>query len=71
MKPWWKSRTIWFNTAAGGVAFMAADTGVTHHLPDWIASLYGTVVAAANVGLRFITTDPIVAQKLNDTPPPQ
>ncbi len=66
MKPWWKSKTIWFNAAAGGVGFLANQIQpISHHLPDWAATAYGAIVVAANVGLRFITTDPIIQQKLD------
>lgn len=67
MKPWWKSKTIWFNTAAGGVAYLAGQVdGVVHHLPSWAGQAYGAFVMAANVGLRFVTSDPIVLKKITD-----
>ena len=73
MKPklWWKSKTIWLNAAAGGVAFAAgawdAYSG-TLALPKGLVLLLGSLVAAANVGLRFVTTDPVVLKELGDDP---
>ena len=49
-----------------GVGFLANQiTPISHHLPDWAATAYGALIMAANVGLRFITTDPIIQQKLD------
>jgi hypothetical protein len=66
MKPWWKSRMIWLNGAAGAVAFIAgAWDDVGKHIPVWLTYSAGMIVAGANVALRFVTTDAIVAKVIN------
>jgi len=66
MKVWWKSKTIWFNAAAGGVGFIAAGWDqYAGTLPHWAAPLLGGLVMAANVGLRFITTDPVCLKQMD------
>lgn len=67
-KAWYKSRIIWFNAAAGGVAFMAAgwnELAGKLPLPEWLIWFGGGVVTAVNVGLRFITTDPVTLKRIN------
>lgn len=68
-KAWWKSKVIWFNTAAGGMAFLAAgwnEMAGKLPLPEWMVWLGGGIVAAANVGLRFITTNEVTVKKMED-----
>jgi len=68
-KAWWKSKVIWFNAAAGGVAFLAAgwaELSESLPLPKWLVWLGGGVVAAANIGLRFITTNEVTVKKMGD-----
>jgi hypothetical protein len=66
MKAWWKSKTIWLNTAAGGVAFLATSwDAISAHLPTWAGPTFGAVLAAANVGLRFVTSDPITLKQID------
>lgn len=65
-KVWWKSRIIWLNVGAGGVAFLAgAWSEIGSHIPKWLAYGAGTLVAAANVGLRFVTTDALITKRIN------
>lgn len=67
MKPWWMSRTIWLNVAAGvasaGAAVVWPD--VLDHAPKWVPTLIGMAWAGANVGLRFITTDELILKRIN------
>lgn len=66
MKPWWKSRIIWLNVAAGAVAFIAgAWPQIAMLIPKWLAYSAGALVAGANVGLRFITTDALLVKRIN------
>jgi len=53
-KPWYASRTMWFNLAAIllGVADQAAGAGIGG---PWLA----TGIAAANMALRTLTTGPL------------
>lgn len=65
-KQWWKSKTIWLNVAAGGIAYLAGQwDAVASHLPTWAGPAFGSLVAAANVGLRFVTTDALVLKRLD------
>lgn len=69
-KPWWRSKTIWFNAAAGGVAFIAGAWSAYADalpLPKWAVLVLGGVVAAVNVGLRFVTTDPVTLKRMDDS----
>ena len=67
VKPWWKSRIIWLNAAAGGVAFIAgAWSDIGAHIPKWLTYGAGALVAAANVGLRFVTTDALITKRINE-----
>jgi uncharacterized membrane protein HdeD (DUF308 family) len=64
MKPWYKSKTIWFNLSAGVVGVVAAS--VQAFAPFMSAThlgLFSLVVAAANVALRVITTEGVTTSK--------
>ena len=57
-KPFWRSKTFWFNVLAFVVA-VAAAFGYTGELPaDWQA-LVPAAVAIINIILRFITREPV------------
>lgn len=60
-KKWWRSRTIWLNVIAGGVAFAAGswDQFAQANLPQWAWYSGGVVLAMANIGLRLVTTTSI------------
>ena len=67
MKPWWKSRIIWLNAAAGGVSFIAAAwPDIGQLIPKWLSYSAGALVAAINVGLRFVTTDAVTLQHIDE-----
>lgn len=50
-KPWWKSKTVWLNVLAG-----AAELSQVLPLPPGTVAI---IAAIANVGLRFITDQPV------------
>lgn len=54
-KPWWESKTIWFNVLSGAVD-LAQTLGGVGVLPPGVLPL---VVAVGNVLLRIITSQPI------------
>lgn len=64
MKPWYKSKTIMLNLvatiAAGIVAALPQLQGLMTPQNFAIAS---TVLGVANIGLRFITTQPLTTDK--------
>ena len=67
MKPWYKSRVIWFNALAGGAAFVASVWPILQNqIPTWAYISFGAVVAAVNIGLRFITSDPVTSRQMDD-----
>lgn len=58
MKSWIKSKTLWFNVAAGvlGVFLGALETAPLS--PEVLAG----IVAVGNIGLRFLTNTAITAK---------
>lgn len=63
-KPWWESKTIWLNLAAGVLA--VADTATEALRPVLPPEAMGGILAAvavANVVLRAITGQPVVAKR--------
>lgn len=57
MKPWWKSKTVWFAFLTGAVASLNAfASGVTD--PQALNAIIA-LVAVANLLLRFVTTQPL------------
>lgn len=62
-KPWWKSKTIWFNalaTAAGVAEVMAQNLPILQAvLPPGVGAGLAVGVPVANVILRTITTQAI------------
>lgn len=55
MKPKVKSKTLWLN---GLTALASATLMVAEVVPDW-AGIAVVINALANIGLRFLTTQPI------------
>jgi hypothetical protein len=59
-KPWYRSRTLWFNVSAGVFASLEATTGFMRELlqvqAPTVFGAYAVIVAAANAALRVITT---------------
>ena len=59
MKPWYQSKTLWFNLLAGVVA-VAGLFGFSTFAPDQQAvEITGVVVSAVNILLRFVTAEKI------------
>ena len=54
MKSWYTSKTVWFNALAFVVA-VAAAFGFTGEVTADLEQYIVPVVAAINVGLRFVT----------------
>lgn len=64
---WYRNTLIWLNAASGACAFMATAwvaAADSLPIPKWSAVLIGSVVAAANVGLHFIISDPTVVHDI-------
>lgn len=63
-KPWYASKTIWANIVAGiaaiGLAF-GLDLGLD---ADTQAQIVAGVMALVNVGLRFVTDQPVSKGKV-------
>jgi hypothetical protein len=57
MKPWYKSRTLWFNALSGVAALLL--TASEQQLFGVSGSTYAMAIAFVNVALRFVTSDPI------------
>ena len=56
-KPWWKSKTLWFNAIVGGLAAAEANFNVIQ--PYVPGNVYGYGFMALTVGnavLRIVTT---------------
>lgn len=61
-KPWWRSRTIWFNTVCALLATAEASLGVLQPaLPVSFFGVLAFVLAVGNAALRVITTTAITA----------
>lgn len=64
MKPWWKSKTLWLNLLGvmltAGIAIAEANLASIKGLVSPAVYLYIAIgLAAANAGLRFITSQSI------------
>ena len=60
MKPWYKSKTIWFNAIiAGLVALEASFSAMQGFLPANVYGIAVTVLAVGNAMLRIVTTQGI------------
>ncbi len=60
MKPWWKSKTLWFNVAMGVGAVLEAHIGLLRDQlgpSGYLAAM--CVIAAVNIALRYVTTQPV------------
>ena len=55
-KPWWHSRTVWFNTITAILASLELSFGVLQPVlpPQWYAAVV-LVVTVGNIILRTIT----------------
>ena len=57
-KHWLQSKTLWFNAISIGV--LVAQYALNRHIVD--ADTAGLVIAAATIGLRAITTQPLTTE---------
>lgn len=55
-KPWWKSKTVWFNVLSAVVLLGGGQLGI--HIPPNVAV---PMVTAGNVGLRLLTNQGLAA----------
>jgi hypothetical protein len=62
-KPWYKSKTVWFNIATVGGAVAGGVVGLLPTLQPLLSvEVYGiamTVVGLINIGLRSVTKDAV------------
>lgn len=67
-KPWWRSRTVWFNVAtlAVTIAGVVADPALA--LDSRIVAGAAGVMTVGNVALRLLTNQPIAGTPA-DAPP--
>ena len=55
MKPWYKSKTLWFN-ALSGVVVVLSDSGVAPVIPPRLRPYVPLAIILCNLALRAITT---------------
>ncbi|SFQ52611.1 hypothetical protein [Donghicola eburneus] len=67
-KPWWRSKTYWFNALMALMAVIAELTPIIDHLvaagydAEWVAPLRAGIAFVTVIGnmiLRAITTEPV------------
>ncbi len=58
MKPWYLSKTIWFNVITVSLGIIGQVSGI-FPISDH-PKLYASVIAVGNIILRFLTEKPIV-----------
>lgn len=56
-KPWWKSRTLWVNTAAAALVALEANTGLLQPLlPVNLYTAIAIALPVVNAALRIVTS---------------
>jgi hypothetical protein len=56
MKPWWKSRTLWFNALMAGTTAAEASLGPLQHLiGEWAYPAIAFGITVGNAVLRVVT----------------
>ncbi len=55
-KPFWKSKTLWFNVAAAAIVWICSDNGLT---PEQLVAYATTIITAGNALLRLVTVEPV------------
>lgn len=58
-KPWYLSKTLWFNLISGLISILIAVQGSNVGLPESFAGYIGIAVAIMNILLRLITSQQI------------
>ncbi len=67
-KPFYQSKTIWFNAIAGVFGFLAANVpAIAALVPQPAGAVIGVAVPLINIVLRSITSQPITVTTV--TPP--
>lgn len=57
MKPWYQSKTLWFNVLAGAAALFGSDGSFGH---VFSAEEVGLGLGLGNMALRFMTSEGLV-----------
>lgn len=56
-KPWWKSKTLWFNAIVGGLAALEASANMIQpYLPGNVYGYGLLLLTIGNAVLRIVTT---------------
>ena len=56
-KPWWKSKTLWFNAIVGALAALEASANMIQpYLPSNVYGYGLMLLIAGNAVLRIVTT---------------
>ena len=58
-KPWWASKTLWFNVLTLAVLVIGVLVSQEGLVPEGWLKWLGAVAAVINVILRFITNQPL------------
>uniref|UniRef100_A0A6M3XEU6 Holin n=1 Tax=viral metagenome TaxID=1070528 RepID=A0A6M3XEU6_9ZZZZ len=61
-KPWYTSKTLWFNVLAF-IAAVVASFGYSGQLPAEWEQYVGVAVALANILLRLVTKQPVTLRR--------
>jgi hypothetical protein len=70
-KPWWASRTLWFNALVAALAAAEAASGALQALlPADVWQLLTFALVVGNAALRVVTTQGLAARGAPPAPPP-
>lgn len=58
-KPWYASKVVWFNALSIAIFFLVSDE-IKALVPGNFEKVYLSIVGLVNLGLRFLTTGPVV-----------
>lgn len=62
-KPWYRSKTIWFNVGVAGLTALEASLGLIQaHVPGNAYAYIALALAVGNAMLRIITTQAVSAK---------
>ncbi len=71
-KPWYRSKMLWLNACAAGLAAFEAGTGLLQpHLPVNFYVALAVGLPVANAVLRVITTQGVSLRNSSASPPPR
>ena len=61
MKPWYKSKTLWFNTIVAALVALEASFSILQPLvPANVYAVLSVVLTVGNAALRVITTQALI-----------